>query len=93
MRVISMGFNQGSLLRRTVVHVASFVLGAFAVISLLSFVCVSIAKGLLPTRSEAASGDGVNLVVGKPGAAKDIPMKPRLGGAAATAARASGKDG
>lgn len=94
MRVITIGFNQGSLLRRTLLHVASFVLGAFAVISLLSFVCVSVAKGLLPSHVEAAAGDDApGVVVDKPGATKGVRMKPRVGGAGAAIPRATGKDG
>jgi hypothetical protein len=95
MRVITIGFNQGSLLRRTLLHVASFVLGAFAVISLLSFVCVSVAKGLLPAHVEATTrDDGPGVVVDKPGAAtKGVRMKPRAAGVGAAIPRATGKDG
>ena len=40
------GFNEGSLLRRTLLHVVSFVLGSMAFIGIMSFVLVSLAKGL-----------------------------------------------
>ncbi len=53
------GFNEGSLLRRTLVHVVSFVVGSLAVVTLLSFALVSLAKGLLPAHgaSSAKGGD------------------------------------
>lgn len=46
------GFNEGSLLRRTLLHVGTFVLGSMAFIGLMSFVLVSIAKGLVSPRTE-----------------------------------------
>ena len=55
------GFNEGSLLRRTLLHVGTFVLGSAAFIGLLSFVLVSIARGLVPREPGAAdsSADAV----------------------------------
>jgi hypothetical protein len=48
-------FNEGSLLRRTMIHVGTFVLGSIAFIGVASFILVSIAKGLVsPPRAEAA---------------------------------------
>ena len=44
------GFNEGSLLRRTLLHVASFVLGSVAFIGVVSFVLVSIARGIVSPR-------------------------------------------
>jgi hypothetical protein len=41
------GFNEGSMLRRVVLHVATFVLGSVAFIGIASFVLVSIAKGIV----------------------------------------------
>jgi hypothetical protein len=50
--------NEGSLLRQTVLHVAAFVVGSLVFIGALSFVCVSAAKGLLPSSgSDTARGD------------------------------------
>lgn len=51
------GFNEGSLLRRTLVHVGTFVLGSMAFIGLVSFVLVSIARGLVAPRAEATEDD------------------------------------
>jgi hypothetical protein len=48
-------FNEGSLLRRTLLHIGTFVLGSMAFIGVASFILVSIAKGLVsPPRAEAA---------------------------------------
>jgi len=52
--------NQGSLLQRTLVHIGTFLLGSVAFISLMSFMLVSIAKGLVPspeTGASASSGE------------------------------------
>ena len=46
-------FNEGSLLRRTLLHVGTFVLGSVAFISLVSFMLVSAAKGLLSPHAVA----------------------------------------
>ena len=52
-------WNEGSLLRRTLFHVGTFVLGSVAFLAIASLILVSIAKGLLPshepTDSEAAA--------------------------------------
>lgn len=54
MALLRIGFNEGSLLRRTLLHVGTFVLGSIAFISLMSFVLVSVAKGILPHASGGA---------------------------------------
>ena len=56
------GFNEGSLLRRTLLHVASFVLGSMAFIGLVSFVLVSVAKGLVSPHGEGAEDDSAAAV-------------------------------
>lgn len=43
-------FNDGSLLRRTLVHVTTMVLASLAFVGILSFVLVTLAKGALPKR-------------------------------------------
>ncbi len=53
MALLQVGFNEGSLLRRTLVHVGTFVLGSIAFVGLMSFILVSVAQGLLP-RPDAA---------------------------------------
>jgi hypothetical protein len=60
--------NEGSLLRRTMLHVGTFVLGSLTFIALMSVLLVTIAKTLLPphtpegvaadTADEAESADG-----------------------------------
>jgi hypothetical protein len=86
------GFNEGSLLRRTLIHVATMVLGSVAFIGLVSFVLVSIAKGLTAPPGERAELDlsgapgvpGVTITTAKPGAA---PFKPRSFGGGAMGKR------
>jgi hypothetical protein len=48
------GFNEGSLLRRTLLHVGTFVAGSMAFIGLVSFMLVSIARGIVSPRAEVA---------------------------------------
>lgn len=43
-------FSDGSLLRRTLVHVTTMVLASLAFVGILSFVLVTLAKGALPKR-------------------------------------------
>jgi hypothetical protein len=62
----------GSLFTRTVLHVATFVLGSLAFVSLMSFALVSTAKGLLSARggaATAASAQEEAPAVGAPAAA------------------------
>jgi hypothetical protein len=49
-------FNEGSLLRRTLVHVGAFVLGSVAFIGLMSIALVSIARGVVPREGSGADG-------------------------------------
>jgi hypothetical protein len=46
--------NEGSLLRRTLVWVGTFAVGSVAVVALASFLLVTIAKAVLPSRATAA---------------------------------------
>ncbi len=56
MALPKIGFNEGSLLRRTLLFVGTFLLGSAAFIGLVSFVLVSIARGLVaPPHAEAAT--------------------------------------
>jgi hypothetical protein len=64
--------NEGSLLRRTLLHVATFVLGSMAFIGVVSLVLVSVAKSLVPPRPEAAEEE-VRAVASAP---KLGPMAP-----------------
>jgi hypothetical protein len=68
-------WSGGSLFTRTLLHVATFVLGSLAFVGVLSFVLVSTAKGLLSARGGAATA----------GAPQDEPSALRAPGA--TAAR------
>ncbi len=51
------GFNEGSLLRRTLLHVGTFVLGSVAFISLVSFMLVSMAKSLVSPHAASATAE------------------------------------
>lgn len=57
MAAFRIGFNEGSLLRRTLLHVGTLVLGSVAFIGLLSFVLVSVAKGIVSPHAEGAGDD------------------------------------
>ena len=48
MALPKLSLNEGSLLRRTLLHVATFVVGAVAFVSVMSLVLVSVARGLVP---------------------------------------------
>jgi hypothetical protein len=82
------GFNEGSLLRRTLVHVGTFVLGSIAFVSLMSFVLVSIAKGLVPHPSAPTDataqqqGDDGEAKASKPSGPKSSRKKPPSAAAA-----------
>ncbi len=60
MALPKLGLNEGSLLRRTLLHVATFLVGSIAFVSLVSFLLVSAARGLgmHATASGAATADG-----------------------------------
>lgn len=44
--------NEGSLLRRTLIHVGTFALGSMAFVALASFLLVTAARAILPSRAE-----------------------------------------
>ncbi len=56
MALLKIGFNEGSLLRRILLHVGTFVLGAAAFVGLVSFVLVSLATRLVPSSGAASDG-------------------------------------
>jgi hypothetical protein len=73
-----LGLNEGSLLRRTLLHVATFLVGSIAFVSLVSFVLVSVARGLGPHApgSDASTADEDGSSSSKPvlaGAKPGIP--------------------
>ena len=83
MALPKLGLNEGSLLRRTLLHVATFVLGSVAFVSLVSLLLVSVARGLVPHEgsSDAATADGEDSSAkpGLPGTKPGIPgMKPGI---------------
>jgi hypothetical protein len=74
------GLNEGSLLRRTLLHIGTFALGSLAIVTLLSFTLVSIAKSLLPSRGEKASDESAESAEATEGAAATTkPLAPKLG--------------
>ena len=68
---MKIGFNEGSLLRRTLLHVGTFMLGSLMIVGLASLVLTSIVKGIVhpagaaepavtsETRDESAPGKGL----------------------------------
>lgn len=73
MAAFRIGFNEGSLLRRTLLHVGTLVLGSVAFIGLLSFVLVSIAKGIVSPHDGASDDETA------PTASAAAPRLPRTG--------------
>lgn len=63
MALPKIGFNEGSLLRRTLLHVGTFVLGSAAFIGLTSFVLVSIAKGVIAPAAPSPSDEPAALAL------------------------------
>lgn len=57
MTLPKIGFNEGSLLRRTALHVGTFLLGSVAFVGIVSLLLVSIAKGLVAPRSEGTADE------------------------------------
>jgi len=54
----AISFNEGSLLRRTLLYVTTFVVGSVAFVALASVIVVSTAKALLPShRATQATED------------------------------------
>lgn len=47
------GWNEGSLLRRTLIHVGAFVLGSSVFVAIASIVLVAAARSALPSRDGA----------------------------------------
>jgi hypothetical protein len=66
-----LSLNEGSLLRRTLLHVATFLVGSIAFVSLMSFLLVSVARGLGPHApgSDSAKADAED---------GDSPSKPAV---------------
>jgi hypothetical protein len=46
------GFNEGSLLRRTLLHIGALVLGSFTFVAFLSTFLVSTARAILPPHTD-----------------------------------------
>jgi hypothetical protein len=82
MALPKLGLNEGSLLRRTLLHVATFVVGSVAFVSLVSLLLVSVARGLVPHADTAATDGEDGDPSAKPGAAGVKPgipgMKPGI---------------
>lgn len=77
---LRISLNEGSLLRRTVLHVGAFVLGTAAFLALTSFLLVTIMKSVLPGAHDEGtpaeeSGDDT-ATTAKPAAGKP-PRPPR----------------
>lgn len=74
------GLNEGSLLRRTLLHVGTFALGSLAIVTILSFTLVSIAKSLLPSHGAKAPAESAESAEATEGAAATTkPLTPKVG--------------
>lgn len=79
------GLNEGSLLRRTLLHVGTFAIGALAIVTILSFTLTSIAKSLLPSHAPKTSASASPIAGAAAGAAdssdedgaSSVTTKPR----------------
>ncbi len=76
MALPKIGFNEGSLLRRTLLHVGTFVLGSSAFIGVVSFALVSVAKGIVSPRGEVG---GAPAAVASAGVKAPLPPTTRPG--------------
>src|SRR5690242_19039694 len=72
------GFSEGSLLRRTLLHVATFALGSLAFVGLLSFILVSVATSLLPSHGAKASADTSDKTEAPEADGSSKPAAPKL---------------
>src|SRR5262245_30742298 len=86
--------TQGTLLRRTIIHVVTFVVGSAMFVTLMSVVLVSVAKGVLPNHAEADKDDSdTPASTSKPTSRVKSPAKkPRAPSADDGASNAAGKD-
>lgn len=72
--------NEGSLVRRTALHVVVFVLGTALFLALASLVLTSIGKRVVnpPEKSASASGEDPGSGEDTPGASPTTPSRPSL---------------
>jgi hypothetical protein len=88
--------NEGSLLRRTVLHVGAFVLGTAAFLAVTSFLLVTIMKSVLPSVDTTSSPDDSGeeaATTAKPGAGKPPrPPKKKRGSAPAASQPPAAED-
>src|SRR5437870_3347443 len=79
MAIPRIGLNEGSLLRRTLLHVGTFVLGSMAFVGFVSFVLVSIANRLAsPSHTGTGTDDATERADGDVEGAASKPGKPGL---------------
>jgi hypothetical protein len=73
------GFNEGSLLRRTLLFVGTFLVGSVAFIGLVSFALVSIARGLVaPPHAEGSTSGALDSEVETAASGAPRVAKPPL---------------
>jgi hypothetical protein len=68
-------FNEGSLLRRTLLYVGTFVFGTLSFVAIASLIVVSVAKSILPSRGGDAAAEAPE-DGDKPAAVAQGPQKP-----------------
>jgi len=87
------GFNEGSLLRRTLLHVGTFLFGSMAFIGVVSFVLVTIARSVVAPHAEAAADDEADEPRAATSAAAVAPVLPGAPKATRPHAKGRGKRG
>lgn len=86
---LRLSLNEGSLLRRTALHVAAFVLGTAAFLALASFLLVTVLKGVMsPDKASSADDSGDDSATTATSAGPKPPRPPRKKRSAAPAAPA-----
>ncbi|MCK6591744.1 MAG: hypothetical protein HUU21_18235 [Polyangiaceae bacterium] len=71
------GLNEGSLLRRTLLHIGTFALGSLAFVAVLSFTLVTVAKSILPSPDAGSSGKELSAVSSDEGSRASGPKIPK----------------
>lgn len=77
MASFKIGFNEGTLFRRTIVHVTTFVLGTVTFIGLTSLGLVSMARGVVaPHAAAATTTDDTPAIAASAGTRVRTPRTP-----------------
>jgi len=72
-------FNEGSLLKRTLLHVATFVLGSISFVLIGSLIVLWAAKAVLPAHGSSSADDSSEVAAATPGKSSGKSPRPRRG--------------